>query len=60
MLLSISVSTHLGYFLLPWTIIEVYQYTDTLQMLFTTIQGGHMDVVTIYHYLKIIDYVSPM
>ena len=39
--------TSLGRSLLPWTIIEVNEDTYTFEALFTSIQGGRFDAVTI-------------
>ena len=54
-----SVSVSLGRSLLPWTIIEVNEHTYTFEALFTSIQGGRYDAVTISEELgKILDDVS--
>ena len=42
----------LGPSLLPWTIIEVNEDTYTFEALFTTIQGGRFNAVTISEDLK--------
>ena len=49
MLLSITIS---GPSLLPWTIIEVNEDTYTFEALFTSIQGGRFNAVTISEDLK--------
>ena len=52
MLLSITVSASLGRSLLPWTIVEVNEDDYTFETLFTNIQGGRFDAVTISDELK--------
>ena len=52
MLLSITISVSLGPSLLPWTIIEVNEDTYTFEALFTSIQGGRFNAVTISEDLK--------
>lgn len=52
MLLSITVSASLGRSLLPWTIAEVNEDDYTFETLFTNIQGGRFDAVTISDELK--------
>ena len=52
MLLSVTISVSLGRSLLPWTIIEMNDNAFTFEALFTCIQGGRFDAVTITDDLK--------